>query len=165
MDIQTKRLMQQLRAVGELVTFHVPRINAGGCGVYSLAAHDRLVSLGWSVSIAKCKRNSWISTAEARRKLLDRCFDNTHQVLREWHEVGWSIGHCWLVIGTDFVHDATYTVTPDRVELMGTADEDYLTRDELHAMVDHPGGWNDSFNRCLIPDVRRLINTGITLRR
>lgn len=170
--LATKRLTHQLMAVGRSVHDATDgEINSGGCGVYALAAYDKLISLGWDVSIAKSAQAGWgatKSTACARKELRDS-FNGTDLSLTEWHSVGWYLGHCWLVINADraIAHDATYSVIEAEhgERLFGPRDPSFLERSELDAMVNEPAGWSPFFNRKQIPVVRRLIDAGITLRR
>jgi hypothetical protein len=168
-------LNTQLRRLGRAVEDQFPSINYGGCGVYAAAVAERLQALGVQVDVCVSDSGHESSVEAARNNLRHNGWNPTNANARQWTEAGLSFAHLgvrfkhkrhWYVHDTAAIwqgrtrglgaHRRTGSVFDDhgpRYEVL----PDGMTPAEARAIADDPRGWNSTFDRDDIPEVRRMV--------
>ena len=139
-------LIERLKAVGDCVMKHAPRVNNGGCAVYAAAVAAHLADRGittWGVLTSQLRKDDLHTVREQ---------DEPH-TLDDWNSSGVFIGHVMI----QFEHNSRVWTHDTRRTTCGRVHKDscfgerlcpgYLTIPELVTIADQPEGWNPVFRR------------------
>jgi hypothetical protein len=161
-----RALTAQLRALGDAVNRTTrDNINYGGCGVYAAAVARRLIELGVQAEVVVPLPYGYDadgpkSVNDARNNLY-----NAEPGKEDWEHAGLRFSHCAVRFkhnGRWYMHDSRST-KPGRSMFGGEHGDSYdalpdgMTPDEMQLCADEASGWNDSFDRSLIPRVLDLV--------
>ena len=164
-------IITKLDLLGKEVLRRYPYINHGGCCVYAAmivaALHKHKINAAGIVAswAAEELNESGASIDTVRENIKKNTMD-------EWNKNGVRFSH----IGVEFEYKArtrivkkhydTHGVHPARKELDDTPIyKGRLTLAELKKLAGIKKGWNDTFDRRQIPELRKLVNSFLAVDR
>jgi hypothetical protein len=147
----------KLTQLAKEVKTKVPCINFGGCCVFAALVSKHLSTIvptrlvvfkGWF-----CDDNEASDLSEAKAKI-------SNNTVREWNNQGIHFGHVVIEYDND---GQTYRLDSDGVEPCPTVVEDnkltgFLSIDDAEDLAADDDGWNPSFSRSNIPQMKQIID-------
>lgn len=159
-------LIATLRKLGQQANEQFPYLNHGGCCVYAAEVGRILQTAGMTVRVVSGRPWGW-GTGQS--------IDKVREVLLK-HQRNVNSKYNWSSNGIDFYHIAVQVIGPNgkwyscdsnscRVgathfgegRRMITAPGTGFTVEEAIGFAEEGPGWNDTFDRSLIPHVHKLI--------
>jgi len=155
-NVSTKSVFKALRKIQNDVS-HIHDMNLGGCGVFAYIVGEELKKIGWEVEIVTPSYGGIPSKVRRHVK------NNSPE---EWSNNGLSRNH--LAVRFKTPKGVVYTYDSDRLDKGGSKfgwfeyDCEYpfgegLTVEETKEMCKTGKGWNRTFNRKQIPEIRSTI--------
>jgi hypothetical protein len=153
------KLFAVLRTEMPLVKSKFPRINSGGCGAFALFLSNELTKRNIKHKIV------WIGDAfrgeekKLGKKIHSIFNENGRPTLNHFNDNGIYLTHAMVVINGKFV-DATgvYDKFDDTNWCYGNRSVlTKITNEQLKNLVASPEGWNPSFDRELMPRVKKQV--------
>jgi hypothetical protein len=133
------------------------RINAGGCGVFALSLSDELNKKDIAhkiVWIGDALRNE---TEELHKKIHHIFESNENLTLDTFNNKGLYLSHVMVVIDGKYI-DATGLYDGfSQTSWLHRKVITEITNEQLRILADNEDGWNCSFDRELIPNVKEMV--------
>lgn len=153
-------ILKRLVDLGQTVNQHYPKINHGGCCVYAALVARALKDRGIESRgiAASCMTKDWytgkVKDLDPVRKKI------TNNTCAEWNENDVYFGH----VGIEFKYRGRYRHYDSNglhmrmPALSGlTIYKGRLTLEEMESLAATRDGWNSTFDRKHIPDVKRMV--------
>lgn len=133
-------------------------INWGGCGVFALYLSDELNNRNIKHEII------WIgdsgnSVRTAKNRIQKVFKNNSNASLQHFRDCNVSLSHVMIRIGRKYIDATGVAIGFENTDWSYRSILTKMSNDELRSLVNEPKGWNDSFNRSLIPKVKEQIET------
>jgi hypothetical protein len=165
-------IVDKLNALGKEVMTRYPLINCGGCCVYAAMVAEALQNQGIEVRgiVSAWSAESLNSNGITLDHIRPAIKSNT---LEEWNKHGIRFNH----VGVELViRKEGKRVTKKHYDSKGVKGaskklddmpiyKGRLTLTELKALARKRKGWNDSFNRRAIPEIRKLVKKHLGVDR
>jgi hypothetical protein len=152
--MKTSKLLRALESLS-IISDKYKSINAGGCGVFALYLSEELEKRNVKHEIV------WIGETcnNSKRVIRDVLNSNSNFNLQIFNENGVYLSHVMIKVGKRYVDaegvftgfNNTYWAARNRFVLAK------ITKKELSMLVESPEGWNPSFNRGLMPKIKKQV--------
>lgn len=157
-NVSTKSVFKALRKIQKDVS-HIHDMNYGGCGVFAYIVGEELKKIGWEVDIVTPSYGRGGIPSKIRRYVKNNSPD-------EWSRNGLSRAH--LAVRFKTPKGVVYTYDSDCLNRGGSKFGWFewlceypfgegLTVEETKEMCKTGEGWNQTFNRKQIPEIRSTI--------
>lgn len=159
MEKSNTDVISVLNTLGNTVLSRYPNINYGGCCVYAAIVAAALEKKGIPVVGIVSSHFSDNNINEAREHV-------RHNTVPEWERNGIFFTHVGIEfkIGKKKMHYDTHGVRVAKSEFHTIPIyPGRLTKDELRALGSRKSGWNSTFDRTDIPQLRKLVKTSLAV--
>lgn len=145
--------------IGELarsVGNEINNLNRGGCGVFAVELYKRLKGLELGVEPQLWILSSWSSTEERYREIREMLrANNTRRTLGQFNDYDWYLSHVVVEFaGGWFDGTGFYRDFESLNGNWGCRNAFKIEFEDMETMVSDPSGWNDTFDREEIPEMR-----------